>query len=77
MTPSAERHHLVFDIMPNVGAPEIGYARSGAPSGDDLLLILAEVGIVGRDLAAPAEPDARDPPIFALPLMWNIARSIR
>src|SRR6266478_8705412 len=59
---ASERHDLVVDVVAYIGAAEIGNSRSLAPIGDDLRLALAEIGIVGRDGAAAAEPDPGEAP---------------
>ncbi len=46
--------------MTDVGAAEIGNGAGFAPVPHDLFFGLAEIGIVGRDLAAAAKFQARD-----------------
>src|SRR6185312_3013176 len=59
--PASELHHLVIDVVAAIGAAEIGDAGARTPIPRDLLLALAELGLIGWNGAAAAEPDAGDP----------------
>ena len=50
--------------------------RTARTSSGRPFLVLAEVGIVGQDVADPAEPDPGDAPDVRAGVMWNSARSV-
>ena len=73
-----ERDHLVGRVVADIGAAEIGDSGALAPvRGPPLPRPRRSRGSLGSDVADPAEPDPgeRAAPT-ALPVMWNIARSV-
>src|SRR6202008_3084983 len=60
--PPSEGHDLVAHVVADIGASEIGDAETPAPAAHDRLLVLAEIGIVGQDIAHAAEADAAKAP---------------
>src|SRR5579871_202102 len=55
---SAERNDLVVDVVANVGGAQPWNASAGAPEACDLFGAHPEVGVVVRNIAHPAQPDA-------------------